>query len=315
MTNTPAIANNSKLPTVVTAEYFDKIRSKWMQQGDEASFAREISFALQHLNRNKKLKECTAQSVMESVLNITQIGLTLNPALKLAHLVPRYTNGALQCNLEASYQGLVKLITDTGSCKKIYAHPVMKGDTFAVKLGTELKVEHTPQYTSKIVEKVYAIGVLQDGTIQVEVMTSDEIDAIRDNSESYKAFKENKIKTTPWDSHYNEMARKTVIRRLCKYLPKTEAWEHVAKAIQLDEADYRASTGQIGYLDNLIATATIPEERKENLYLELDGMNSSRASELITELKEKQVGPLDGPGMGAAEVNEAVREKMDDPNA
>ncbi len=309
MTTTAVTKVNLKAPVTINAAFLETIRDKWLQQSNKETFAREISFVLQHVARNKSLAKCTGESVLAAVLNITQTGLTLNPALKLAYLVPRYTGGAMQCTLEASYQGLVKLVTDTGSVKEIYSHPVFKGDVLEVSLGTSVEVTHKPEFNSKELDKIYAVGVLKDGSKQVEVMTAEDINAIRDRSESYKAFKDPKkpqVKTAIWETHYIEMARKTVIRRLCKYLPKTEQWDRVANAINIDEEDYRASDTQLGYLESLIGTSTIAEERKDSLYTELNNMTADRASELIVELKEKQA---DSANLSGPDIDEQSKQR------
>src|SRR5689334_11701957 len=77
----------------------------------------EISFAIQHVNKSPQLQKCTTESLQMAVLNISNIGLSLNPAAKEAYLIPRW-NGVTKVTeaaLEPSYVGLVKLLTDAGS--------------------------------------------------------------------------------------------------------------------------------------------------------------------------------------------------------
>lgn len=70
----------------------------------------------------------TTTSKLQAVFNVALTGLTLNPTLKLAYLVPRYNNASreLEVHLEPSYQGLVKLVTDTGSAKSVSSQVVLK---------------------------------------------------------------------------------------------------------------------------------------------------------------------------------------------
>jgi len=93
---------------------------------DIVKIKREISFALQLLNKNQRLQECSANSKMAAIVNIANIGLTLNPAAKEAYLLPRWSSVTKEneCCLEPSYIGLVKLLTDAGSIKNILCNLV-----------------------------------------------------------------------------------------------------------------------------------------------------------------------------------------------
>lgn len=274
----------------LTVSAFEVIKPRFTEIVDEITFKKEISFAMQILKKNSYLASATRDSILESVLNVAQIGLTLNPAMKLAYLVPRRVVGNVVCCLEPSYQGLCKLVTDTGSVKSIYAHPVYEKDTFNYELGTETTIYHKPTMGSRGAMKcVYAVGILTDGTKQVELMSVEDINAIRDRSEGYKSFKDGKAKTAIWESDYSEMARKTVVKRLTKYLPKTENWEKVNNAIELDNSDYKIDYIQMDRIEELMKTSSMDENKKEYHLRYLDQMNRSDANNLIRQLEETQV--------------------------
>lgn len=275
-------------------ELFPKIKDRFVQLTDNETFIKECSFAIQHLNKNDYLQKSTQDSILQAVLNIANTGLTLNPVLKLAYLVPRYNsvNKQIECTLEPSYQGLVKLITDTGSARNVYAHTVFDGDIFEETLGTEPSIVHNPKHKSKTITMAYAVAVLANGSKQIEVMIAEEINDIRAISESYKAFKEGKVKSCIWESDYGEMARKTVIKRLTKYLPKTELWDNLGQAIQLDNNDYSASPDQLGYIESLLANASLPVEEVIEIEKHMNSLTASEASKLITRLKGNQLDPI-----------------------
>src|SRR5690606_13925450 len=85
----------------------------------------------------------------------------------------------------------------------------------------------------------YAKTVFKDGTIVTEVMSIDDVNRIRDRSDAYKAFKAGKIKSTPWSTDPDEMGKKTVFRRLSKWLPaSTDAEERLLQAAERIDADY-----------------------------------------------------------------------------
>ena len=88
------------------------------------------------------------------------------------------------------------------------------------------------------------------GGVQWEVMTLAAVLSVRDKSEGYRAFKEGKIRSNPWDTHFEEMGKKTVIRRLFKYLPVSVEIQH---AVSLDEmADAGINQQNVGYLAQAI---------------------------------------------------------------
>lgn len=272
---------------------FDKIKPRFVQLSDEKTFMKEISFAMQLFNANEYLNKSTTESKLEAVVNLAQTGLTLNPVMKLAYLIPRFVDGKIKCFVEPSYQGMIKLITDTGSAQSIYAHCVYEGDEFEVQLGTATNIIHKPAYTSEEITHVYAVAILHDGSKQVDVMTVAQIDDIRANSESYKAYCSNKIKSCIWVDHYGEMAKKTIVKRLVKYLPKTDRFEKLGNAIDIDNMDYKASDDQLDYIESLIMSAAITPEEMRSIEQEKSYMSADRASELIGYLKDNQISPID----------------------
>ena len=205
-------------------------------KNSKVDFKKEGAFALQILKGNTFLYK-TAQSnpvsLAEAVLNVALTGLTLNPVLSLAYLVPR----AGKICLQPSYMGLCKILTDTGSAKNIYAYVVYKNDEFERILGTNPAIFHKPA-TSDPGEAigVYACAVLADGSKQFEYMDKKEVDKIMSKSEAVKASK-----YSSWTDWWDEMARAKVIRRLYKYLPKTDITEALTKAIELtNDIDFEA---------------------------------------------------------------------------
>jgi len=241
---------------------FKPIENRLIELIDPTAIVKECNFAMQHFAKNEYLNGSTVESKQQAVLNVAQCGLTLNPILKLAYLVPRYNNTkkVVECFFEPSYQGLAKLVTDTGSAKSISCYPVFKGDEFNVSLGTNVEIKHTPKYESTEITHAYSVAILSDGSKMIEVMTGSQINDIRDGSESYKSFKAGKTKTCIWEKDYSEMCRKTVIKRIVKYLPKTEMWDKLATAIDIDNSDYGITDNQRDYIESLLITAGIDIE-------------------------------------------------------
>ena len=277
---------------ITLKDQFDAIKPNFVELANEQVFKKEVSFALQHINKNNQLKKATTNSKLQAVLNIAQVGLSLNPVLKQAYLVPRTVKGAngweTEVHLEPSYQGLCKLVTDTGSAKSIVAQLVYKGDVFEVSLGTETNVKHLPKFESKDITHAYMVATLADGSKLVEVMTYDDLQEIRERSESFKAYKKGKLKSCVWVTDEGEMCRKTVLRRGIKYLPKTEMLDKLGTAVNLDELDYKATDNQIVMIEGLLRTSIIDHDEREWIEKELPTASQERARELIEYLQDNQ---------------------------
>lgn len=265
------------------------LRERFVSITSEEDFNKEASFAIQLISKSTQLQKCSKNSLIGAVMNVANVGLTLNPVMKLAYIVPRYINRQMQACLEPSYQGLIKLITDTGSVTSVSANIVREGDDFSYELGINQSIIHKPKLGNKgDIIGVYAVATLHNGTKMVEVMSADEIESIRGTSESYKAFSLGKIKTCVWETYPSEMFRKTVLRRIVKYLPKTDRWDKIQEAIHLDEGDYSLSDNQLGYVEGLLHTAYISEEKRQQIEAEMFSYSSEEAALCIAYLQDNQ---------------------------
>lgn len=117
--------------------------------------------------------------------------------------------------------GIIKKMRNSGELASISAHPVYQNDEFLYSFGDDERIEHRPHLGSDAGQMiaVYAIAKLKDGTIQREVMTRAEVDKVKASSPSGN--------NGPWGKWYEEMARKTVVRRLSKYLPMSTDLERM----------------------------------------------------------------------------------------
>ena len=132
------------------------------------------------------------------------------------------------------------------------------------------------------------LATLIDGTRQVEYMSIEEVNEIRERSETYKAHKAGKIQSCTWITDAGEMTRKTVIKRIYKYLPRTDRMTQIDEAIAADNSDFAISDAQAYYIESLIATSTLEERQRGAIEMEVPVMSSSRATEVIEMLKANQ---------------------------
>lgn len=170
------------------------------------------------------LLDCTQESVINCVLKCSQLGLIPDPFLGEAYLIPFRNNkkNVYECTLIPGYRGLVKLARQSGEISTIYAQVVHKKDEFDFHFGDNPEIKHHPYVgpdgPGEFVA-AYAIAKFKDGQIQREVMLKREIDLIRGRSKSSN--------NGPWVTDYEEMAKKTVIRRLFKLLPTSTEMQMV----------------------------------------------------------------------------------------
>ena len=182
-----------------------------------------IRLALVEFRRTPALQGCAPESVVASVLDCARLGLKPGP-LGHVYFVPY----GKECQLIIGYRGLIALALRSGDIAAVEAHPVFASEVFAVELGSEPKITHTPDYTvpraPQNVVAVYAIAHRKDGRSIFDVMTRAEIEAIRNRS---------KARGGPWSTDWIEMARKTVVKRAAKYW---DVGAELAEAIAIDNA-------------------------------------------------------------------------------
>lgn len=177
-----------------------------------------LKIVLSAASRTPTLLECTAESILLAVMQSASLGLEPNTPLGLAYLIPyKGKDGRYECQFIPGYRGLIKLALQSGDVTTIRTRVVHKDDEFLVEYGTTERLTHRPKLGSSddaadpSVIAVYAVAEFKGGSVQFEVMTKDQIDMIRARSRSSGSG--------PWATDYEEMARKTVVRRLAKYLP------------------------------------------------------------------------------------------------
>lgn len=219
---------------------FNPVRDRVVAMMNQEWFQKEASYAMQIINENSGLQKTDMQSRIQCMLNLANTGLTLNPVMRIAYLVPRKG----RCKLEPSYMGLIKGVTDSGSVKLIRSAIVYEGDDFDMELGTTAVVRHKPYWLKRGAQPgeilgAYSVAVLHDGTTDVLDMGRDVLDKIKGVNESVK-----QDKFSPYTDWEAEMFRKAPIRRHVKTLPRTDRkeMERLMHMIALDEVPYGSTT-------------------------------------------------------------------------
>ena len=187
---------------------------------------RFLRIAMTEIQRTPELLSCDQHSLLGALMECAQLGLEPG-LLGQAWIIP-YKRTA---TLIVGYKGLLNLARRSGEVSSISAHVVFKKDTFDFQLGDSPFIKHRPTAENDPGEVIaaYAVAMLKGGAKHMEVMWKRQIDKIRNQSPAGRSG--------PWVTHEEEMIRKTLIRRLCKFLPLSV---EVMRAVDLDE---RADVG------------------------------------------------------------------------
>lgn len=189
------------------------------------NFKRESEFAMQIFANNDFLAKVAISnpvSTRSAVMNVAGIGISLNPAQKLAYLVPR--KGSI-C-LDISYMGLMHIAQQSGAIKWCQSAIVRKNDQFR-REGLDKPPIHiyndfdTAEQRGDIVG-AYVVIKTDDGDYLTHTMRIDAIFAIRDRSEAWKKYKSDNSKKCPWVTDEEQMILKTVVKQAAKYWPRRE---------------------------------------------------------------------------------------------
>lgn len=202
---------------------------------EEIAFGRESIFAMAAIRKSEALQKCDLDSIRDAVMNIAFVGLTLNPALGYAYLVPHYNKQSKrqEAVLWMGYKGMEKLATSGGAVSAIEAHVVYAADEFFIEQGTSPRVIHRIKNPSKRGEPIgaYCIAtVAASGQKLVEFMNREDILKARAVAKTGEV----------WDGPFGlEQWRKTVIRRASKHWPRDAALEHLDEALgRLEAAEF-----------------------------------------------------------------------------
>lgn len=186
------------LPSVITPERFTRM-------------------VLSATSTTPKLYECTPQSFLGAMMTAAQLGMEPNTPLGQAYLIPRNNRkkGVMECQFQLGYKGLIDLAYRSGEVTIIQAHTVCENDEFTYELGLDPKLRHVPAAGERgNAVAYYAMFRTKDGGCGFAVMSKAEVESFaRKYSESFNSS------FSPWHTNFDEMAKKTVLKKALKYAP------------------------------------------------------------------------------------------------
>jgi len=278
---------------VPRAEKFDKMKSLVTSKKamDQIAMAlpkhitpeKMARVVLTSMIRSPKLLECTPASVMDAVLQASQLGLLPDGVLGHGYILP-YKDRAV---FIPGYKGLIDLARRSGEISWLQARAVFENDSFGYSYGMDNTLSHVPARASgkepgKLIA-VYAIAKFKSGEFQFEVMYKDQVEEIRQRARA--------ANDGPWVTDYEQMALKTVIRRLCKFLPLNP--EHQALVTRDEYAE-------AGALDNVLDLSAddyqvVEEEDVSPLDALAEAMEADKAKTPPPPAKEPEQAPPEPP--------------------
>lgn len=203
---------------------------------------RMVALARLAASRTPLLFQCDPLTVVQSVMRVSQLGLDIGTT---AHLVP-FKNGKTQkyeCQAIPDYKGLVDLAIRSGKVVQIDTRVVYEGEEYEVEYGLDPKLVHRPRPTPEkeaagAVIAAYAVAVMVGGSRKFEWLWRKDIDKVRASSRAKDSG--------PWVNWFEEMCKKTAVKRLYKTLPQTK------EMLAASEMDDRAETGHVGTANELL---------------------------------------------------------------
>lgn len=248
------------LPSVITPERFTRI-------------------TISALSSNPQLQRTTPASFIGAMMTAAQLGLEPNTPLGQAYLIPFKNKGVLECQFQLGYKGLIDLAYRSGEVSIIQAHTVYSNDEFSFELGLEPTLKHKPAMADRG-EPVWFYGVFrtQSGGYGFEVMS---VEDVRKHAKKYSQAYNSAY--SPWTKNFEEMAKKTVLKKVLKYAP-----------LKSD------------FVRNLSADESIKAELSKDM---LDLPNSYIETEYEAAEEELEAAPETGEVLAPQEALDAVSEE------
>ena len=253
---------------------------------NKVEWAKESQFAMQVLGSNEFLAKTAMNSqvsLQNAVINVAAIGISLNPALKHAYLVPM---GGAVC-LDISYIGLLHIAMQSGSIEWGQAKLVYANDEYQNN-GIDQAPSHKQNtFGDKgLVVGAYCTVKTSTGAYLTEEMDIAAIDKVAATS---------KAKNGPWQLWREQMIRKTVLKRGSHYWPTVERLSHAIETLNAHEGLEEPVEKEINntYLNELVSQEQI--KALENAMFSVEMTNATFCEKaVIAKIEELHSGRYAG---------------------
>ena len=176
---------------------------------------RFVRIAITTIRQNPKLAQCSQESLLGALMVSAQLGLEPG-TLGQCYLIPFENKrmGTVECQFQIGYKGLIELLRRSGQLSDIYSYTVYENDDFNIEYGLSRTLTHKPNFDERgEIKGFYAVAILKDGAKAFEYMTKDEV------VKHEEKYRKGSYKNDVWNKNFEEMAQKTVVKKLLKWLP------------------------------------------------------------------------------------------------
>jgi recombination protein RecT len=244
------------VPTHLKSVYMDMVAQKTAIESiipSHMDVKRVLRVAFSQVARTPSLHRCESQSIVDSVVVAASLGLEIG-INGLCYLVP-YKG---RCQFQLGYKGMIELARRSGEITTLIARAVYENDEFDYSYGLEEKLVHKPAIEKRgNLTHVYAMAKLKDGGHCFDVLTKEDVEKAKRSAASTNG---------PWSTHYDEMAKKTAIKRLFKYLPVSI---EIQNAVALDDAADRGeqflvdqTSNDEQFAERVMASVVVDDEQE-----------------------------------------------------
>lgn len=246
---------------------------------DEADRSRLVAEIIQVCKANPKLLLADRGSLFLAIGEAVAQGMSLNPLLGEAWLIPRNRRvkigekweSVLMVDFQPGYKGLVKLAYRSNVVDRIYTNVVYQGEKYIERGGLRPDIEHEIDHTKRTGKQenvliAYAMADIRGGSHPpFESLGRHELMRIAESSGDPRKKEWSDV----WTEHFVPMARKSAMIRLAKWLPRSDDLRQFHVAVE------RESMREAGKM---------PERMDELDGIRLPSADGSRLEELIHAL-------------------------------
>lgn len=229
------------------------------------------------VSNNANLQVCEPMSVMFAGLKATALDLPLDPNLGFAYVIPYRNNreGKTEAQFQMGYKGFVQLAIRSGQFKTINVTEVRDGEVAAFDLLTgEMRFAAVENRMSRPVIGYAAFFRLTNGFEKTLYMTKEEVEAhAKKYSQTYSSKNMNVQKNSKWETDFDAMAKKTVVKLLLsKYAPLSVDMINAVSSDQgvLSEKGVRYADNEERDIADAVAEEITEEGNKTPLSMNVD---------------------------------------------
>ena len=197
-------------------------------------------------NGNAQLQQADPNSILKAGAIAATLDLPIDPNLGFAYIVPYNNKGKNEAQFQMGYKGFVQLAIRTGQYKRINVTELYEGQFESYDpITDELKYNLNNRLSDEITHYVAYFQTI-NGFEKYNVMSKEEIE-----NHAKKFSKTYSYKGSSWQTNFNTMAKKTVLKLLLsKFGILSIEMQTAQKADQAVIREFDKNNIEVEYVDN-----------------------------------------------------------------